>query len=135
MAGLIVEAVVVGFLVLVGGTVVSKLLASSFSVKLPPACKHWNKHHLMEISLFLTGFLVHLFCELIGFNKWYCKQGTAMKSIKQQDNKNIIGIMMESNIYEGKQNSENKPLKYGISITDSCVGIINTKKYLLEFAE
>ena len=79
MASLIVEAVVVGFMVLIGGTLVSRLLASSFSVKLPAVCKNWNKHHLMEISLFLTGFFVHLLCEMVGFNKWYCKQGHACR--------------------------------------------------------
>jgi len=33
----------------------------------------------MEISLFLTGFLVHIFCEYSGINKWYCKNGMVSK--------------------------------------------------------
>ncbi len=40
--------------------------------------------------------------------------------------KNIIGLMIESNINEGKQNIENKPLKYGISITDGCIDLYDT---------
>lgn len=39
--------------------------------------------------------------------------------IKKQ--KNICGIMIESNINEGKQSINNKPLQYGISITDGCI--------------
>ena len=41
-------------------------------------------------------------------------------------NKNIIGLMIESNINEGKQNIENLPLKYGISITDGCINLNDT---------
>ena len=41
--------------------------------------------------------------------------------------------MMESNINEGKQAlDETKKLKYGVSITDSCISIEDTETYLLE---
>jgi 3-deoxy-7-phosphoheptulonate synthase len=46
-------------------------------------------------------------------------------SLKKQFN-NITGIMIESNINENKQNINNKPLKYGISITDACINIKQT---------
>ena len=71
------EALFVGLLVVVGGTIVSKVIGGFFSSDLPPACKKWNKFHVMEISLFFTGVLVHFFCEAVGFNKWYCKKGAA----------------------------------------------------------
>ena len=29
---------------------------------------------------FLTGFFIHLFCEVSTINKWYCKNGSACKS-------------------------------------------------------
>ena len=45
-------------------------------------------------------------------------------------NQNIIGVMIESNINEGKQNIENTPLKYGISITDGCINLIDTVNIL-----
>ena len=48
-----------------------------FKVDLPPVCKDWNKNYIMEISLFLTGFLTHLAFEFMGANKWYCKYGNA----------------------------------------------------------
>jgi len=46
--------------------------------------------------------------------------------------KNIIGVMIESNINEGKQNIDNKPLKKGISITDGCININDTYNILNE---
>ena len=71
------EALFVGLLVVVGGTIVSKIIGGFFSTDLPPVCKKWNKYHVMEISLFFTGVFVHVFCELAGLNKWYCKKGAA----------------------------------------------------------
>ena len=44
-----------------------------------------------------------------------------------QNNIQIIkGVMIESFINEGNQSIENKPLKYGISITDGCLDLSNT---------
>ena len=34
--------------------------------------------------------------------------------------------MIESNINEDNQNINNKPLKYGVSVTDKCINIIDT---------
>ena len=70
------EALFVGLLVVVGGTIVSKVIGGFFSSDLPPVCKKWNKYHVMEISLFLTGVLVHFFCEVVVFNTWCCKNGS-----------------------------------------------------------
>ena len=55
------------------GFAVGKMIGSD----LPSVCKDWNKKHAMEISLFLTGFTLHLLCEFGGLNKWYCKNGVA----------------------------------------------------------
>ena len=40
--------------------------------------------------------------------------------------------MIESNINEGKQNIDNKPLKKGVSITDGCINIKDTYNILNE---
>ena len=50
--------------------------------------------------------------------------------------KNIIGIMLESNLVEGNQkiNSREK-LKYGQSITDSCIGWNETEQIILSLDE
>ena len=70
--------------------------------------------------------------------KDFRRQHRVMTSVTNQakENSNIIGIMMESNINEGKQSlNETKKLKYGISITDSCISIEDTETYLLEAYE
>ena len=42
--------------------------------------------------------------------------------------KNIIGVMIESNLIEGNQSSDKKDkLEYGQSITDGCVGWKDTE--------
>jgi len=74
---LLMESVVVGLLVLAVGTVVSFGVGALFSVDLPAVCRKWNKNHIMELCLFLTGFVAHLLCEVTGVNKWYCKNGNA----------------------------------------------------------
>ncbi len=76
---LFIEAIVVGIAMVIIGTLVSYFIAKSFAVDLPPVCKKWNKNHLMELSLFLTGVFGHLFFEFIGANKWYCKNGYAAR--------------------------------------------------------
>jgi|TARA_B110000908_G_C10257391_1_gene456544 hypothetical protein len=68
---LLLEAVCVGMITLVVGLLIGKILVSFLSVKLPDACKNWNKYHIMEINLFLTGFLIHILFEILGLNKWY----------------------------------------------------------------
>jgi 3-deoxy-7-phosphoheptulonate synthase len=52
------------------------------------------------------------------------------KNIKEYKKRNFKGIMIESNINEGKQ-SLNTNLKYGISITDSCIDIQETEILLV----
>lgn len=49
----------------------------------------------------------------------------------------LRGIMLESNIHEGNQaiTSDQKDLKYGVSVTDSCLGWEDTKELISELAE
>lgn len=65
------EATLVGILTALIGYVASALVKPYFKVDLPEICKSWNKKHLMEISLFATGFLLHIFLEFTGLNKTY----------------------------------------------------------------
>jgi len=71
--------------------------------------------------------------------KDYKKQSIVVDDVKQQisnGEKNIIGIMLESNLVEGNQkiNSRDK-LKYGQSITDSCIGWNETEEIILALDE
>lgn len=65
-------------------------------------------------------------------------QAHVLKSVLQQrldGNTSIIGVMIESNLREGRQTLESggKNLKYGVSITDPCLGWKETER-LLRFA-
>ena len=48
---------------------------------------------------------------------------------RMKDNNSIIGVMIESNLKEGKQKLS-KNLEFGVSITDSCVNIQETEVML-----
>ena len=74
-----------------------------------------------------------------------CSHGNSRKNYKNQSvvlndiliqklmgNDSIFGLMLESNINEGKQ--ELRPdLQYGISITDSCINLQETELLLTKF--
>ena len=57
--------------------------------------------------------------------KKYTNQKKVVESICNQikgGETNIVGVMIESNIYEGNQKLVDKnDLRYGVSITDECV--------------
>jgi 3-deoxy-7-phosphoheptulonate synthase len=53
-----------------------------------------------------------------------------------QGNNAIFGVMIESNIVEGRQNVvEGQPLTYGLSITDPCINIDDTATTLRNLAQ
>ena len=55
--------------------------------------------------------------------------------IKENNDQVVIGLMIESNINEGKQKlvfGEKHNLKYGVSITDSCISIDETRRILFD---
>ena len=74
MYDLIVEAVVVGVMTIIFGNIAGFLIGPLFKVDLPKVCSTWNEFYTMEITLFVTGVLIHFFCEYTGINKWYCKK-------------------------------------------------------------
>ena len=49
-------------------------------------------------------------------------------------NKNIVGIMLESNLFDGSQKipKDLTNLQYGVSVTDECMGWTDTEKLLRE---
>jgi 3-deoxy-7-phosphoheptulonate synthase len=68
-------------------------------------------------------------------NKDYTKQATAFKDVIEQrvaGDRDIIGCMLESNLEPGNQSLGGDPtlLKYGISITDACIGWGETEELL-----
>jgi 3-deoxy-7-phosphoheptulonate synthase len=73
--------------------------------------------------------------------KHHQNQPTVADSIAQQliaGEEAITGVMLESHLNEGRQNvpPEGKEgLKYGVSITDACIGWDDTKTVLATLAD
>ncbi len=70
-------------------------------------------------------------------NKDYKMQSKVFNNVIEQivnGNKGIIGLMLESNLREGKQHLPKDPskLEYGRSITDSCIGMKTTENIILQ---
>ena len=75
----LIELIIVGIMVVLFAYVSGFIIGKSANVNLPEVCATWNKHYVMEKTLFLTGVLVHLFCEISGINRSYC--ANYMKSL------------------------------------------------------
>jgi len=76
-----------------------------------------------------------------------CSHGNSNKDFRRQPgvaesataqikdgNRSIIGLMIESNIFEGNQSSEQSrsTMKYGVSVTDACIDWDTTDRLLRE---
>lgn len=64
-------------------------------------------------------------------------QASVFENVIQQvldGNSSIVGMMLESNLYEGNQpiSSNCKSLKYGVSVTDKCMGWNETERIIWE---
>jgi 3-deoxy-7-phosphoheptulonate synthase len=72
-------------------------------------------------------------------NKDYRKQVDVGSDVARQlssGERRIVGVMVESHINAGRQDlSPGKPLEYGVSITDACLGWTDTVKLLDTLAE
>jgi hypothetical protein len=53
----IFNAIVLGLVIVIVGLLSSVLVKPLFGVSLPEVCKKWNQNHVMEFSLFFTGFI------------------------------------------------------------------------------
>ena len=65
-------------------------------------------------------------CSHDNSNQDYRNQGKVIEDIKSQilsGNKSIFGVMLESNLFSGKQKilSDKESMKYGVSVTDGCI--------------
>lgn len=70
-------------------------------------------------------------------NKDFLRQPAVAESVVAQikdGNRSIIGLMIESNIHEGNQSSEQprEAMKYGVSVTDACISWETTEALLRE---
>ncbi len=74
-------------------------------------------------------------CSHANSEKQFTRQEDVWRSVIQQrvdGTRSLIGLMVESNIHEGSQPIPKNPadLRYGISITDSCIGWQTTERML-----
>jgi 3-deoxy-7-phosphoheptulonate synthase len=70
-------------------------------------------------------------------NKDHKRQGHVFRAVLEQirnGSPSVVGWMLESNLHEGKQDLAHKPLKYGVSITDSCISWEETEGLIKEAA-
>lgn len=75
------EAAVVGVLNVVAGAAITQLIVYLTRSTLQSKTKEidTSTQYLMLLSLFMTGAVIHLGCEVTGINKYYCKNGNACR--------------------------------------------------------
>ena len=91
-----------------------------------------NSFALLKKAQIKTGILID--CSHDNCYKDYKKQPEVFMDCIQQiamGNNDIVGLMLESHINEGKQDLSSD-LKYGISITDGCIDFATSAKLILE---
>ena len=74
-------------------------------------------------------------CSHANSEKKFAKQEDVWRSVIQQrieGTRSLIGLMVESNLFEGSQPipKDLKDLRYGVSLTDSCIGWETTERML-----
>jgi 3-deoxy-7-phosphoheptulonate synthase len=74
-------------------------------------------------------------CSHANSGKQYARQEDVWRSVIQQRSEGtraLIGLMVESNLFEGSQPISKNPasLRYGVSLTDSCIGWETTERML-----
>jgi 3-deoxy-7-phosphoheptulonate synthase len=78
-------------------------------------------------------------CSHANSRKDYTKQGSVCRDVAGQiagGDRRIVGLMLESNLVAGAQTlTPGRPLVYGQSITDGCIGWEETRELLGELAE
>ncbi len=79
-------------------------------------------------------------CSHANSGKKYTRQRRVFRSVLDQilyGQENVAGVMLESNLFEGNQKmpGDISELKYGVSITDACIGWTETEELITSAAE
>ncbi len=79
-------------------------------------------------------------CSHDNSNQDYRNQGKVIEDITNQiaaGNKSIFGLMLESNLFSGKQKILNNQdeMDYGVSVTDGCIDWLETNKVIKQLAK
>lgn len=94
-----------------------------------------NASKMLEDSGFRSSIIVD--CSHANSDKDYTKQPSVFETVMSENNKNVVGLMLESNLFEGnqslpKEKEKLSELKYGVSITDACISFEKTRELLLK---
>ncbi len=93
---------------------------------------------LMKKSEVYSSLIID--CSHANSGKKFTRQRRVFRSVIDQiiyGQKNVAGVMMESNLFEGNQKipDDISLLKYGVSITDACIGWDETEELIISAAE
>jgi len=74
-------------------------------------------------------------CSHANSGKQHARQEDVWRSVIEQrvsGTRSLVGVMLESNLYEGNQPFPSDParLRYGVSVTDACLGWDVTERML-----
>lgn len=75
MLNLLLESIFVGFITLVIGTIIFNLSVNKIN-KNNKNNKEINNPYGFGFAFFITGVLLHIGLEFLGFKKWYCNKKT-----------------------------------------------------------
>ena len=101
---------------------------------------NYQSQHILQLNNMCKSVGINssvmIDCSHGNSNKNFKNQPLVLDSVMQsmQTHKNIIGVMLESNLVQGKQTlvfGQKDKLKYGVSITDSCIDIDTTERILI----
>ena len=92
---------------------------------------------MMEKAGLIPSIIID--CSHQNSHKDYTRQKRVLRSVIDQvrwGERNIRGFMLESNLNEGSQKipAELKDLRYGVSVTDGCIGWDETERIVLNAA-
>ena len=91
-----------------------------------------------ELRLSGSNPLVMVDCSHANSEKDHTRQSVAFRDVIQQrasGSSGIVGLMLESHLFAGKQALNGSELRYGVSITDACIDWSETETLLNEAAE
>ena len=72
----IIESIIIGVVTMILGKIISNILLGINKADKNKKLPVWHEPRIIEISLFFTGVFIHLVCEYVGLNKWYCDKET-----------------------------------------------------------
>ena len=104
---------------------------------------NYSEQNVAEVcdELAKAGYRAHVMVDFSHANscKQFKKQLDVSREVARQiatGSNKIFGVMIESHLVEGRQDLvEGKPLTYGQSITDSCIGWEDSEKVLQELSD